>query len=116
MKRLLNSYGGDSLAFGIRREELVTWKREVQNGNISFLTHYWYNPEWKNYKTVTKVGCSNIERLAKWGEQHGLEKEWIHKRDHYPHFDLIGSKQKEILIKENKQDHLEKFPILEINT
>lgn len=90
------------MAFGIKREELLDWKKKIDQGDIAFLTHYWLDDRFPDCKTVTKVGCKDLERLVKWGKQYGLRKEWIHlRKDGYSHFDLLGSKQKEILAKEN---------------
>lgn len=89
------------MAFGITRRELSEWKEKIDQGELSFLTHYWLDDRFPGYKTVTKVGCNNLERLIAWGEKYGFKKEWIHHRpDGYSHFDLIGARQKEILIKE----------------
>lgn len=90
------------MAFGIKREELLDWKKKIDQGDIAFLTHYWLDDRFPDCKTVTKVGCKDLERLVKWGKQYGLRKEWIHlRKDGYSHFDLLGGKQKEILAKEN---------------
>jgi hypothetical protein len=86
------------LAFGVKREDVKAWKQKIDNGEIAFLTHYWLDDRFPGCKTVTKVGCNDIERLAIWGEKYGLKKEWIdHRKDGYSHFDLIGERQKEIL-------------------
>lgn len=95
------------MAFGIKRQELKEWKRKIDSGEIAFLTHYWLDERFPGYKTVTKVGCQDLNLLAKWGEKHGLKKEWIHHRpDGYSHFDLIGARQKEILHKEELFNHI----------
>lgn len=99
------------MAFGIKKRELESWKQKVLLGQISFLTHYWYDPRFPTCKTVTKVGCSNIDRLAQWGEQYGLKAEWMHIRETYPHFDLLGDRQKEILVAEGLTDHLKRFKL-----
>ncbi|WP_445487169.1 hypothetical protein [Niallia sp. 03133] len=89
------------MAFGIKKKELLAWKKQIDNGEIAFLTHYWLDDRFPESKTVTKVGCSDMEKLIKWGQNYGLKKEWIHKRkDGYSHFDLLGNIQKEILNKE----------------
>ncbi|MGM8366533.1 hypothetical protein ACLIBG_13795 [Virgibacillus sp. W0181] len=97
------------MAFGINKTELRTWKRDVQMGKISFLTHYWMDERFPGCYTVTKVGCSNIGKLIQWGENYGLDKNWIHHDQKYPHFDLFGEIQKKILIDENKWEHIKKF-------
>ncbi|WP_134701427.1 hypothetical protein [Ammoniphilus sp. YIM 78166] len=97
------------MAFGIKREELNEWKRKVKVGELAFLTHYWQHPRFPDLKTVTKAGCSDIDRLLHWGKQYGLKKEWIHYRAGYPHFDLLGEKQQEILIQEGLSSHLSRF-------
>ncbi|MFC5711875.1 hypothetical protein ACFPU1_03695 [Thalassorhabdus alkalitolerans] len=97
------------MAFGIRREELKEWKRKASNGEIAFITHFWYDPRFPDCDTVTKVGCSNVKALISWGKQYGLKEEWIHLRKPYPHFDLLGEKQAEILQKEGKQSQLLKL-------
>jgi hypothetical protein len=97
------------MAFGIKREELQAWKQEVRNGNIAILTHYWIDDRFPGCNSVTKVGCNNIEKLISWGNTYGLDEKWIHKDDNYPHFDLFGEWQKDILIKEEKWDQINKF-------
>ncbi|MGG5254211.1 hypothetical protein ACQYAD_12015 [Neobacillus sp. SM06] len=89
------------MAFGIKRKDLVEWKKRIDRGEIAFLTHYWLDDRFPYANTVTKVGCSNLEKLAEWGRGHGLKPEWIHQRaDGYSHFDLIGERQAAILQKE----------------
>lgn len=98
------------MAFGIKREELVAWKEKVQQGEIAFLTHYWYDPRFPDIKTVTKVGCSNLERLIQWGEKYNIPAKYIDDRSRaYPHFDLFGPRQIEILTSENKLEQLHRF-------
>jgi hypothetical protein len=99
------------MAFGIKRDELQQWKRKVANGELAFLTHYWIHPKYPQCKTVTKAGCNDLARLIEWGHRYGLKEEWIDRRSDYPHFDLIGDKQKEILMKEQLTNHLERFRI-----
>lgn len=97
------------MAFGIKRAELNEWKQEVQSGNIAFLTHYWVDERFPGCNTVTKVGCSDLEKLKKWGKQYGLQPQWLDLRGDYPHFDLFGDRQKAILAAENMADQLKKF-------
>ncbi|GIN21189.1 MAG TPA: hypothetical protein DEO65_06770 [Bacillus bacterium] len=95
------------MAFGITRDELRKWKTSIDEGNIAFITHFWLDDRFPNMKTVTKVGCKDLDRLAKWGAEYGLTKEWIHIRiDGYSHYDLLGSKQLHILQKEGKLHQL----------
>jgi hypothetical protein len=95
------------LAFGIKRQEIIEWKRRIDSGKIAFLTHYWLDDRFPGSKTVTKVGCLDLDRLAVWGKKYGLQKEWIHHRkDGYSHFDLIGERQKEILQSEGLSEHI----------
>ncbi|MGX6443342.1 hypothetical protein ACWM35_09005 [Neobacillus sp. K501] len=95
------------MAFGIKRHEIREWKRKIDAGEIAFLTHYWLDDRFPGCKTVTKVGCHDLDRLADWGKRYGLEKEWIHyRRDGYSHFDLIGERQREILRIEGLEDHI----------
>lgn len=100
------------MAFGIDREELHRWKQAVSRGEIAYLTHYWLDPRFPGINTVTKVGCSDLNRLEAWCRQHGLSPDYIHHRAHFPHFDLIGPKQREILIQEELWDQLERFSLL----
>lgn len=98
------------MAFGITREELRAWKSAIEAGEIAFLTHYWLDERFPHTNTVTKVGCNDLQLLAEWGQSHGLEAKWIHKRkDGYSHFDLLGKKQEEIMKKENLFFQLEAF-------
>lgn len=95
------------LAFGITRKELQEWKEKIDKGEIAFLTHYWIDDRFPDSKTVTKVGCNDLQKLTEWGSKYGLKPEWIDKRkDGYPHFDLIGAKQEEILKKEGLPHYL----------
>lgn len=100
------------MAFGITKEQLMSWKKRVKRGEIAFLTHYWYDERFPQYHTVTKVGCSNINKLIVWGKQYDLKETWLHKRNNYPHFDLLGEKQIEILSNENLQNHLIRFNLV----
>lgn len=100
------------MAFGVTREELNVWKRDVSMGKIAYLTHYWIEPRYPGMKTVTKVGCSDLARLTDWCRQHGLPPEYIHNRSPFPHFDLIGPKQIEILRGEQLWEQLERFKLL----
>lgn len=95
------------MAFGIKKRELIEWKQKIDRGEIAFLTHYWLDDRFPESKTVTKVGCHDLEKLAEWGKKYGLKKEWIHiRRDGFSHFDLIGERQKEILEKEGLSTHI----------
>ncbi|MEI2663226.1 hypothetical protein [Rossellomorea sp. LJF3] len=98
------------MAFGLTKQELNRWKHQVRNGQIAFLTHYWLDERFPNVRSVTKVGCCNIDVLSRWGQKYGLKKEWIHQRkDGFPHFDLLGDIQYEILMKEGLQEHIARF-------
>ncbi|MDR0268408.1 hypothetical protein [Paenibacillus sp.] len=99
------------MAFGINRKELNEWKKVVGRGEIAFLTHYWLDPRFPSMTTVTKVGCSDLERLKRWCEQYGLPSRYIHHRNPFPHFDLIGPKQKEILAREGQWDQIQRFKL-----
>jgi hypothetical protein len=99
------------LAFGIKRHELQQWKQAVLRGEIAFLTHYWTDPRFPSWNTVTKAGCSDTERLAEWCRGYGLNPAYIHNRPPYPHFDLLGPKQLEILLKEQQWDQIERFKL-----
>lgn len=97
------------MAFGIKRHELLSWKEEVLRGEIAFLTHYWLDDRFPGCKTVTKVGCSDVDLLIKWGAQYGLKEEWIDYKENYPHFDLFGHHQEMIMRKEGILDQLHRF-------
>ncbi|TVY08927.1 hypothetical protein [Paenibacillus cremeus] len=100
------------MAFGIKRSELTQWKEAVSRGEIAFLTHFWLEPRFPGITTVTKVGCADLDRLAAWCQANGLNPNYIHRREPFPHFDLIGPKQIEILKKERLWDQLERFRLL----
>ncbi|ASK63432.1 hypothetical protein CFK37_15340 [Virgibacillus phasianinus] len=100
------------MAFGLKRADLQRWKTSVKQGNISFLTHYWQDSRFPEYYSVTKVGCSDMEKLITWGEKYQLQENWIHLDKNFPHFDLLGAKQREILIAENQLEQLEKFSLM----
>ncbi|KOP67784.1 hypothetical protein AMS62_22895 [Bacillus sp. FJAT-18019] len=99
------------MAFGISKQELQQWKLKVKQGDIAFLTHYWYDKRFPQFNTVTKVGCSDIHRLQDWCVSNGLNPDYIHYRLPYPHFDLIGPKQAELLQKYNLTDHITRFDL-----
>ena len=102
------------MAFGITRSELINWKLQVSQREIAFLTHFWHDKRFPHYSTVTKVGCSSVEKLIQWGKQHELSSEWIH-HGKYPHFDLMGKRQYIILLNEGLTNHIEKFNLMENN-
>ncbi len=99
----------NAMAFGIKREELQAWKRKVEAGEIAFLTHYWIDERFPDSRTVTKVGCANIDKLRHWCRSYGLNPRYIHLRDRYPHFDLLGAEQVRILQAEGLQTHIDRF-------
>lgn len=100
------------MAFGVKREELLHWKKTVQSGEIAVLTHFWLDDRFPGCDTVTKVGCSDLEKLSRWGEKYDLNPKWIHNDPRFPHFDLFGDRQLEILKKEGRWDHIERFKLL----
>lgn len=97
------------MAFGITRRELNEWKRKIDQGEIAFITHYWYDERFPHVKTVTKVGCKDLNKLIQWGKKYGLKEEWIDfRKEGYSHFDLLGDVEKKILKAEGLYD-LSKF-------
>lgn len=97
------------MAFGIKRDELYRWKDAVSCGEIAFLTHYWLDDRFAGVRTVTKVGCSDLERLTNWCVSHGLNPQYIHHSPSYPHYDLFGPIQKKILELEQQWEQIERF-------
>ncbi|MFC4557236.1 hypothetical protein ACFO3D_03290 [Virgibacillus kekensis] len=97
------------MAFGIDKEELKAWKAEVKKGNVAILTHYWVDARFPGCYTVTKVGCSDLEKLKEWGKKYGLEPQWIHRDKNHPHFDLFGDRQKNILVEEGMWEQITRF-------
>ncbi|HEY4391196.1 MAG TPA: hypothetical protein VGN02_07580 [Paenibacillus sp.] len=100
------------MAFGVRREELDAWKKLVSQGEIAYLTHYWLDARFPGITTVTKVGCNDPDKLVAWCVKHGLDPRYIHNRSPFPHFDLIGPKQREILEEEQLWDQLQRFRLI----
>jgi|SRR5690625_924627 len=96
------------MAFGIDKKELNDWKRKVDRGEIAILTHYWLDKRFPGCTSVTKVGCSDIIILEQWGKKYHLQPRWIH-QNRYPHFDLFGDRQKEVLIQEGLYQHIDRF-------
>lgn len=100
------------MAFGLKRADIERWKKEMKTGHIAFLTHYWYDDRFPQYRTVTKAGCIYVDRLVEWGHTYGLMPEWIDMRTpSRPHFDLLGEKQLYILKHEGLDDHIQKFQL-----
>ncbi|MFC0211371.1 hypothetical protein ACFFK0_02705 [Paenibacillus chartarius] len=99
------------MAFGITRSELTQWKEAVSRGEIAFLTHYWLDPRFPDARTVTKVGCADLAKLTAWCKENGLNPAYIHHRPPFPHFDLIGRKQAEILKRAGHADQVRRFQL-----
>lgn len=99
------------MAFGLKRQELQQWKENVKAGKIDFLTHYWLDERFPGCNSVTKVGCSDLEKLKAWGRQYGLKDQWIDMKEEFPHYDLFGKYQREILYKEEKWKQIHRFDI-----
>ncbi|OPH57575.1 hypothetical protein BC351_03360 [Paenibacillus ferrarius] len=97
------------MAFGIKREELQAWKAAVSRGDIAFLTHYWQDARFPDIRTVTKVGCADLDKLTKWCLSRGLNPQYIHHSPSYPHYDLFGPVQKKIMQIENQWQQIERF-------
>ncbi|QDP40298.1 hypothetical protein [Radiobacillus deserti] len=100
------------MAFGVKRPELIQWKKQVAAGEIAFLTHYWLDPRFPTCDTVTKVGCGDQEKLKEWGKRYQLDPKWIHQDPNYPHFDLFGDLQKKVLIEEKQWEQLQRFQLM----
>ncbi|RKQ37579.1 hypothetical protein [Oceanobacillus halophilus] len=100
------------MAFGLKREELKAWKEKVSNGEIGILTHYWMDNRFPGSYTVTKVGCKDVPKLIAWGEKYGLDPTWIHQDEKYPHYDLFGEYQANILLQENQWEQIKRFNLL----
>lgn len=96
------------MAFGIKRKQLQQWKNQVNRGEIAIITHYWEDERFPGCTSVTKIGCSNVQKLKEWGEIYALNPKWIH-RNNYPHFDVFGRKQAEVLKSEKKIEQLNQF-------
>lgn len=97
------------MAFGLKRAELKLWQEKVLAGEIAFLTHYWQDERFPESVTVTKIGCNDLERLKEWGRAYNLPEEWIDMHPKYPHYDLFGEIQRDILLKEGQIEQIEKF-------
>ena len=97
------------MAFGVNRTQLQQWKKRVTQGELAFLTHYWLDDRFPGCHTVTKAGCADLDRLIEWGERYGLQPEWIDRHPTYPHFDLLGDRERYILMQEGLQHQYERF-------
>lgn len=100
------------MAFGINRDELKAWKSAVRSGEMAFLTHYWLDDRFPGCKTVTKAGCADLNKLIEWGKGYGLKPEWIDHKVGYPHFDLFGKVEFEVLMDEGLVEQLKRFNLL----
>lgn len=96
------------MAFGIKKEELNEWKRNVLAGKIAIITHYWQDKRFPQAHSVTKVGCADLNKLKQWGRKYKLKKQWIHMHT-YPHFDLFEDIQRKVLKQEGLYDQIERF-------
>lgn len=104
------------MAFGIKREQLIHWKKQVRQGEIAIITHYWYDRRFPNYQSVTKVGCIDLQKLIEWGKLYHLHQEWIDQRNKYPHFDLFGDYQINVLFHEKKYEQIRQFNLEQLLT
>lgn len=101
------------MAFGINRDELSQWKLAVRSGEMAFLTHYWLDDRFPGCKTVTKAGCVNVERLKEWGKMYGLKPEWIDYKPGFPHYDLFGKVELQVLLDEGLMEQINRFNLLD---
>ncbi len=99
------------MAFGLKREELIEWKKQVIASEIAIITHYWQDDRFPHITTVTKIGCADLNKLVEWGSKYNLKPEWVDLRVDYPHYDVFGSKQIEILLSENQINQIKRFKI-----
>lgn len=99
------------MAFGLKKAELQSWKENVRSGKIDFLTHYWLDDRFPGCNTVTKVGCSDLNKLKAWGRQYGLQDNWIDMNEEYPHYDLFGDYQIKILKEEEQWTQIQRFKL-----
>ncbi|MBM7632698.1 hypothetical protein [Geomicrobium sediminis] len=97
------------MAFGINKQELMQWKERAKQGEISILTHYWVDERFPGCDSVTKVACSDIEKLLQWGKSYGFRPEWVHERGELSHFDVFGDHQKHVLEREGLIEQYERF-------
>lgn len=47
------------------------WKQKIDNGELAFLTHYWFDERFPECRTDTKAGCRDQEKLIAWGKNMG---------------------------------------------
>src|SRR5699024_897874 len=99
------------MAFSLTRKELNEWKKQVISGEIAIITHYWLDSRFPDATTVTKVGCTNIQKLIDWGKKYDLKPEWIDLKENYTHFDLFGEIQIKVLLNEKQFDQIKRFKI-----
>ncbi|MFA9559596.1 hypothetical protein ACERII_19990 [Evansella sp. AB-rgal1] len=97
------------MAFGLKKSDIEKWKKRANEGEVAFITHFWFDERFPQYRTVTKAACANKDTLIQWGQKYNLKPEWIHDRKDFPHFDLLGDRQRDILKKENQYEQLEKL-------
>src|SRR5699024_4968534 len=97
------------MAFGLTRFELNKWKEEVNSGVIAIITHYWQDNRFPNATTVTKVGCSDLNKLIECDNKYYLHPEWILYRQDYPHIDLFSITHNNVIINEKKFKQINKF-------
>ncbi|GKV68876.1 hypothetical protein NCCP2716_13740 [Sporosarcina sp. NCCP-2716] len=100
------------MAFGIDRKELKAWKQRVAAGEIAFLTHYWLDDRFPGCKTVTKAGCSDVDKLKAWGRNYGLKPEWIDYKEDFPHFDLFGKVELQALLDADLEEQAQRFRLV----
>lgn len=60
---------------------------KARAGEIVYMKHRYRG------RMIIKVISADIEKLIKWGQKHGIPKQWLHiSRSGLPHFDLWGVK------------------------
>lgn len=78
------------MVFGIKCLELNVWKVVVKWGEIVFLIYYWFDECFLYVIIVIKVGCSDLNKLIKWGKKYGIFVKYIDNWFGYFYFDLLG--------------------------
>lgn len=101
------------MAFGVKKNELKRYKKNVANNELAILTHYWSDDRFPDSNTVTKVAANDLETLKAWGKKLQLYDYMIDPEStKIPHFDLFGPIQVRVLKELKRWNMLNRFHLM----
>lgn len=72
--------------------------RLAREGNVVIYSHPWHSEKMGQAKVVTKIMCSDKEKLLSWGNKRGLPLRAFHDTKKMPHYDIWGERAEAFLL------------------